>query len=142
MRGRDGKRGSVREPANSHGEGEQLPDVVRRALRCLPATPSSDKEPEIDLRAAFRFACERAREEGLRAEQLLLVLKAIWHDLPESRQMSPVDADAVLARAVTACIRECYGEPLTSGNSAKEAYRFRGAVATDTSIIGSAVDGQ
>ena len=68
-------------------------------------------EPTGALRAALRVTCERARRDGLRAEQLLLVVKAVWHDLPERRELPRVDADEVLARVVTACIAEYFDEP-------------------------------
>lgn len=88
-----------------------LPELVRRSLRSLFVEQWPAPEPTGDLRLALRDACDRARHDGLRAEQFLLVLKAAWHDMPERRVLPHIDADAVLARVVTACIDEYYHSP-------------------------------
>jgi hypothetical protein len=89
---------------------EQLPDLIRSVLDSLLGSAQPDMQPIGDLRAALRVTCERARDDGVRAEQLLLVLKATWHDLPGRRQLPHLDGDAVLARLVTACIAEYYDD--------------------------------
>ena len=114
MRRRDETWGSKADPMPSgSSESEHLPDLVRRSLRGLLAQTWPENEPKGDVRLALRDACDRARKEGLRAEQLLLVLKDAWSGLPERRQLPRVDTDAVLARVVTACIDEYYLTPRT-----------------------------
>lgn len=89
---------------------EQLSDLIRSVLCSLLGKERPDTEATGDLRAALRVTCEHARHDGLRAEQLVLILKAVWRDLPEGRQLPPVDADETLARVVTACIAEYYDD--------------------------------
>ena len=89
-----------------------VPDLVRHSLRRLLAREWPDIEANGDLRLALRDACDRARNAGLRAEQLLLVLKEAWYELSERQRLLGVDADsAALARVVTACIEEYYQGP-------------------------------
>lgn len=52
--------------------------------------------------------CDVAHERGLRAEHLLLILKKSWRELPEARSLPRHDAGDVLARTITACIKEYY----------------------------------
>ena len=95
---------------NPDGEAELLPDLLRRALSGLLGQRWPN-EPDGDLRLALRDACDRARNDGLRAEELLLVLKDAWRELPERRGLPRVDPDEALARVVTACIDEFYHSP-------------------------------
>jgi hypothetical protein len=94
------------------GETVLVPDLVRHSLRRLLARQWPDVESNGELRLALRDACDRARNAGLRAEQLLLVLKEAWYELSERQRLLGVDADsAALARVVTACIEEYYQGP-------------------------------
>lgn len=96
---------------NSDDETVIVPDLLLRTLRCLLTESLPVQVTQGDLRLALRHACDRARDDGLRAEQLLLVLKAAWRELPERQQLPQVEADAALARVVTACIDEYYQSP-------------------------------
>jgi hypothetical protein len=85
-----------------------LQDLLRRSLSGVLAEPWPEDASGADLRVALRDACDRARHDGLRAEQLLLALKEVWRELPERSRPPHIDSDGVLARVVTACIDEYY----------------------------------
>lgn len=53
--------------------------------------------------------CREARVRGLRAEQLIIMMKDTWYRLPEARRLQFPHADDVLARVITTCIEEYYG---------------------------------
>ena len=88
------------------GDAEVVRALVRRALRCAIAA-ELDGRADADIGRALREACDRARKDNLRAEQLLLVLKETWRALPETRRLR-LDGDLMLARIVSACIGEYY----------------------------------
>ena len=95
--------------------GKEAPsELLRGALRRVLSDNWQEAARKDDLRQALRDACEWARRESLRAEQLLLVLKDAWRELPERRHLPHVDADDLLAAVVTACIEEYYRSPGTS----------------------------
>lgn len=89
----------------------RLTDLLRDVLGRLLQDEWRDDAPKGDLRIALRAACDQARNDGLRAEELLLVLKDAWRDLPDRRALPRIDTDAALARVVTACIDEYYESP-------------------------------
>ena len=112
MRQRREPRGSNADPApNSSSEPVLLRDLLGRTLHSLLAEERQENQPTGDLRLALRDVCDRARNDGLRAEQLLLALKHAWRELPERRGLPRVDADAAFARVITACINEYYRSP-------------------------------
>jgi len=88
------------------GDAAVVRELVRRALRCA-IDAELDGRAGADVGRALREACDRARQNGLRAEELLIVLKETWRQLPETRPLR-LDAAEVLARIVTACIAEYY----------------------------------
>jgi hypothetical protein len=94
--------------AERSSEAVLLQDLLRRSLSHVLAEPWPEDASGADLRAALRDACDRARNDGLRAEQLLLALKEVWRQLPERGRPLHIDSDAILARLVTACIDEYY----------------------------------
>lgn len=77
-------------------------DALARALE-------GDAPPGDDLRIALRAMAHEARAQGMRAEQILLALKALWSALPQVRGAPGRDQQsALLQRAVTLCINEYY----------------------------------
>ena len=80
--------------------------AVRDALRDYLA---SDADPAA-LREALRGMSAEARQKGVRAEQLLVLLKEAWNTIPEVRAMTDARAQShQLQRVVTMCIKEYYG---------------------------------
>jgi hypothetical protein len=76
------------------------------ALRQADA-PSADRRK---LRIALRGVCAEARGSGLRAEQLLVIIKDVWSALPAGISHAPsVHGDERLNYVVTTCVDEYYG---------------------------------
>ena len=83
----------------------QLADAaLRRAARPV----QSEDRVDDGVRELIRQACIIARDRGLRAEQVLLLLKELWRGLPEGLRLPRHEAGDVIARAVTVCIDEYY----------------------------------
>ena len=84
---------------------EETLAAVREALgRSLEGAASGD-----ELRVALRDMAREARDRGLRAEQILIVLKELWGTVPQVRRASGREQQtALLQRAVTTCINEYY----------------------------------
>ena len=75
-----------------------------RALRAVARGDSSDGEIQI----AIETACATARAQGVAAEQLVIVLKECWRQLPEVHRLQGRDAYETRARLVTMCIDAYY----------------------------------
>jgi hypothetical protein len=79
-------------------------DDLRVALREYLATDSSS----VVQTALLRMASE-AREKAILPEQVLIVLKDVWNDLPEVRARTDAHEQIrLLQRVVTMCIQEYY----------------------------------
>ncbi len=70
------------------------------------------KDPEPELAAlddVIRRLTSEGHDQHLRVEQLLLVLKSCWHDLPLAiRRLPRAHPDVLLDRMVQGCIRSYY----------------------------------
>jgi hypothetical protein len=66
------------------------------------------------LRAALRQVCTEARRAGLRAEELLVIIKEVWSALPAGISRLPsVHGDERLNYVISTCVDEYYA-PLSS----------------------------
>jgi hypothetical protein len=84
------------------------PDAIARLEAALGKYLQSGTEA-ADLQAAIRAVSAEARQHGIHAEQVLVVLKDLWFGLPQIRSASPGDQQPeMLQRVVTLCIREYY----------------------------------
>lgn len=84
---------------------EETIKAVRAALVEYIADPAHGER----LGAALRTMAAEARDRSMLPEQLLVVLKDIWHSLPGVRTMSDAsDQVRLLQRVVTMCIKEYY----------------------------------
>jgi hypothetical protein len=77
--------------------------AVRRALAGDHAAPLDGDDVQ-----ALRAVSEEARERGLGAEHLVLVLKTLWRELPDAHRLPHDEARAALARLVTLGIETFY----------------------------------
>ncbi len=84
-----------------------IEDVLRRA-----AQHRADAPPPVDaIRASARLICKEARQRGLRAEQLVVMIKAVCAFLPEARaHFSIPGADEPLSQIISICVDEYYNE--------------------------------
>lgn len=80
---------------------EALREVMDRAVR---RGNHGDELHDILCRAAAE-----AHEKGIQAEQLLLVMKELWHSLPELNRASDTDRQTTLLQElITHCIQRYY----------------------------------
>lgn len=92
----------------------RLGDLTRGVLRSAVRSARHVDAPDGELRKLLGRACRVARDHGIHAEQLIVMLKAGWRELPEACQMPRDDADAVLGRVITLCVGEYYaGRPVS-----------------------------
>jgi hypothetical protein len=83
---------------------EQLDALLRQTLSALAVGGAT----RVQIRKALRPACDAAHERGLHAEQLLILVKNVWHELPATRRATREDAERLLARVITLCVDEYY----------------------------------
>ena len=81
---------------------QQLSEVMDRAVR---RGDHSDELHTLLCRAA-----EEARERGIRAEQLLVIMKDVWHSLPALQQGDSERQTELLQELISHCIRQYYDE--------------------------------
>jgi hypothetical protein len=63
------------------------------------------------LKLALQTMAKEAHAKSILPEQLLVVLKDVWHTLPSVRSMNePADQARLLQRVVTMCIKEYYAD--------------------------------
>ncbi len=68
-----------------------------------------DERVGPELRVAVRDICDQARGIGVRAEQLLPLLKRLWFSLPEARHLAHGgQGDPLYDLVVSAAIEELY----------------------------------
>ena len=80
------------------------------ALRSALQAQLRGEWPDGALRRAIRVMCDEAHRNGLRAEQLLVILKDAWSSLPEvTRLPTGGTRERLLGRIVTMCVEEFYG---------------------------------
>lgn len=102
------------------GGGDHLPELAAGMLRGVADCARRGTYRNDGDGDAMRAVCQNARLCGLRAEQLLVVLKESWRKLPEARHLDRYESDEVLARVIHDCIEAYYADP-----PQKEAVRGR-----------------
>jgi hypothetical protein len=83
-------------------------DLASRALRCALQEEKDARATEREVREVLRVLCDTARARGMYAEQVIVLLKETWRDLPEVRRPAPEHEMNALSRVVTLCIDEYY----------------------------------
>jgi hypothetical protein len=75
-------------------------------LQNADASASAHRE----LRAALRQVCTDARHSGLRAEQLLVLIKDVWSGIPAGiSRVRSMHGDERLNYVISTCVDEYYG---------------------------------
>ena len=75
-------------------------------LQTADASPGAHRE----LRAALRQVCTDARHAGLRAEQLLVLVKDVWSGIPAGiSRVKSMHGDERLNLVISTCVDEYYG---------------------------------
>lgn len=79
------------------------------AVRAAFARYVREGEPAAALGTTMHRVADEAREKGILAEHLLIVMKNLWSSLPEVRAVDKaVDRDKLKQKIVTACIEAYY----------------------------------
>ena len=90
------------------------PTLEPETLAALTAALSASVErgnPADELRELLYSASREAREKGIQAERLLLILKEIWYSLPAvSAAPSSAEEQALLQELISRCIQQYYAE--------------------------------
>jgi hypothetical protein len=86
-------------------------------LQMADATPNAHRE----LRTALRQICADARHAGLRAEQLLVLIKDVWSGIPAGiSRVRSVHGDERLNYVISTCVDEYYGNQADEELKARE----------------------
>jgi hypothetical protein len=66
------------------------------------------------LREALRQVCTDARHSGLRAEQLLVLIKDVWSGIPAGiSRVTSMHGDERLNYVISTCVDEYYGDDVS-----------------------------
>lgn len=95
-------------PDSGYDPPSQLREETIVALRASLREYVADGSASSLSQSLLHLAGE-ARERHVPPEQVLVVLKDVWHSMPEVRAMTDVRQQArLLERLVTMCIKEYY----------------------------------
>lgn len=97
--------------------GDHLPELAAGMLRGVADGIRLGPQRNYGPGEAMRAVCQNARLCGLRAEQLVVVLKESWRKLPEVRRLDRYESEEVLARIIHDCIEAYYAEGPLAGSS-------------------------
>jgi hypothetical protein len=79
------------------------------ALRSAFTKSIADGNHSDDLHTLLCIAAREARDKGIHAERLLVIMKDIWQTLPGvSSASASSSANALLQQLISRCIREYY----------------------------------
>ena len=92
-------------PATDAGRLRALCSVALRSALVADGSPAVTME---GVRPLLAEACREARDRGVHAEKLLVLLKSTWLELPDARNIPRHEHVDLLARVVTLCIDEYY----------------------------------
>jgi len=91
----------------------RLHNLTRAALTRIARDRRHRRNPSA-VAASLRTVCNAAHEQGLHAEQLVILVKQDWHHLSETQRLNRLEADAMLAGIVSTCIKEFFHAELQS----------------------------
>jgi hypothetical protein len=98
---------------SSHGDG--LDGELRRLAHIVVfgglQSRRLNRSHDETMEATLRRLCQVARARGLRVEQVILLLKDAWRELPDERREARDIHGKVLAGVITQCIEEYYTPP-------------------------------
>jgi len=101
-------------PSAIEADRAQVIELARNLIRAALSDPPVGRSTPPEIRALLERLCDAAHAQGLRAEHVLLRIKAAWRDLPEVRHGLRDYDGLVLSRVITLCIDE-YFAPWRAG---------------------------
>jgi hypothetical protein len=79
------------------------------ALRAMLGRSAANGSHDAQLHDLLCTTAAEARSKGIRAEQLLIMLKDVWYAVPDVAARTASDVDnALLEDLISRCIREYY----------------------------------
>lgn len=91
--------------------GSSLAPETVEALRAALAQSVHRGNHGDDLRDLLCAAAEEARSKGIPAERLLVILKDIWHSLPDVLGAASSEVEhSLLQQLISRCIQEYYSK--------------------------------
>jgi hypothetical protein len=87
------------------GSSSHLTSATHRTLE-IALRPTGT--PDTQLQDAMRDLCSAARQQGMRAEELIVLFKKTWSERPELRGMSREETGRLFDSVVTMCVDEFY----------------------------------
>ena len=106
-------RGAMHGHGSSSQQAEHRPALSAETMQVLHAAIAKHARGaahDDELRHALRLLAQEAQARRLRAEELIIALKALWRALPEVQQATDrTEQNLLLGRLVTMCIEEYYG---------------------------------
>ena len=106
-------RGAMQEHGSPSQHAEHSPALSAETMQVLRAAVAKHARGEArddELRRALNLLAREAQARRLRAEELIIALKALWRALPEVQQAANrTEQNLLLGRLVSICIQEYYG---------------------------------
>ena len=109
----------LEKPFSDLSDGAPPIGTANRKLRATLRRVFAESRLELDdmradtehrLRPALSQVCADARRAGLRAEQLLVLIKEVWSGLPAGlSRVQSVHGDERLNHVISVCVDEYYG---------------------------------
>jgi hypothetical protein len=95
--------------ARADGDGTpRIREITQAALRTVVADRQRGYRRSAAIADGLRGACDAARASGLHAEQLLVIVKDCWHQLPDTQVLDHAASADMLTDVVGMCIRQFY----------------------------------
>jgi len=89
----------------------QLESETAEALRAVMDRAVRRGNHTDELHDILRRVSAEAREKGIQAEQLLIIMKELWYSLPELRRVADNDRQvALLQELISRCIDRYYAD--------------------------------
>lgn len=86
-----------------------LDETTVQALRAMLGRSAANGSHDPQLDDLLCKTAREARNKGILAEQLLIMLKDIWYSLPDVAARTASDVDnSLLQELISRCIREYY----------------------------------
>ena len=95
-----------RVPTTGRPSSFHLTGATQRALEVALRPDGGTRS--LDLQQAIRDVCAEARQQGMRAEELIVVFKRAWHARPELQTLSREETGRLLESVITMCVEEYY----------------------------------
>ena len=89
-------------------DSEVLQTLTRRAVARALVAVERGRPLDDEVRAGLQLACDAARQQGLQAERVIVMVKKSWRDLTDRRILQRRLTDEALSDVVTVCIDEYY----------------------------------